>query len=71
MWMHGSGSKNPLNELNTAHVGGVGPSLALALLRKTFHICDVTNFTFFSFPIESLRVFDVGTRGTELGFGYA
>lgn len=67
MRMHGSGSKNPLNELKTARVGGVGLSLALALLREIFHICDVINFTFFSFPIESLRVFDVGTRGTELG----
>ena len=45
--MHGSGSKNPLVELNTARVGGVGLSLALALLREIFHILNVTNFTLF------------------------
>ena len=45
--MHGSGSKNPLNELNTARVGGVGLSFALALLREIFHIRNVTNFTLF------------------------
>ena len=45
--MHGSGSKNPLNELKTARVSGVGLSLALALLRENFHICNVTNFTLF------------------------
>lgn len=60
--MHGSGSKNPLDELKTARVGGVGLSLSVALLREIFHICDVTNFTLFAFPLESLRVFDVRTR---------
>jgi len=69
--MHGSGSKNPLNELNTARVGGVGLSLAVALLREIFHIFDVKNFTFFAFVRKSGRAFDLGTKGTGLGFGYA
>jgi hypothetical protein len=45
--MHGSGSKNPLVELKTARVGGVGLSLALAFLREILHICNVTNYTLF------------------------
>ena len=69
--MHGSGSKNPLDKLNTARVGGVGLSLAVALLREIFHILNVTNFTLFAFVRKNERAFDLGTKGTGLGFGYA
>ena len=69
--MHGPGSNNPLVELKTARVGGVGLHFRLALFREIFHIYDVTNFTFFAFARKSGRTFDLGTKGTGLGFGDA